>query len=212
MLMRQELEAVENFVKTHGGPVYAHAGWNLCRDGSAYCWKHMLGPAFRESRPGDEIRWLCLYKDDLANQTFAPPPGYQGQEARDWQRAARYEEGEQAFYEIRRLEALDQMSRGGLMMTDDVRRCLQTRAEAPPWSWRRRVRTLLQSLSAWRSGHRKDAPHQGIRKETIIYWLGLQLDYARRQAQEEKEPCSQRQPKSTTPSTPPAAAAIAPPP
>jgi hypothetical protein len=210
--MRQELQAVEQFVRTHGGPVYAHGGWNICRDGSAYCYQHMLGPAFREGRPGDAIRWLCLYKDDLANQTWTVPEVYQGQQARDWLRAARYEEGEKAFSEIRRLEALDQMSRGGLMMTDDVRKCVQARAEAPSWTWRRRLKTLLQSLSAWRSGHRKDAPHMGINRENVIYWLGLQLDYARRQAQEEKEPCSQRQPKSTTPSTPSAATATAPPP
>jgi hypothetical protein len=210
--MRKELEAVEQFIRAHGGPVYPHGGWNLCRDGSAYCWQHMLGPAFRESRPGDEIRWLCLYKDDLPNQSFAPPQAYQGQEARDWQRAARYEEGEWAFHEIRRLEALDQLSRGGLLLTDDLRKCLRTRAEASPWTWRRRVLTLRQALTAWRSGHRQEVPHQGIRKETIIYWLELQLDYARQRAQEEKEPCSQRQPKSTTPSTPSTAAATAPPP
>jgi hypothetical protein len=211
--MRKELEEVEKFVATHGGPVYPHGGWNLCRDGSAYCWKHMLGPAFREGRPGDEIRWLCLYKDDLPNQTFAPPPGYQGQEARDWQRAARYEEGERAFHEIRRLEALDQMSRGGLMMTDDVRRCLQARAEAAPWTWRRRALTLRQSLTAWRSGHRQEVPHMGIKKENIIYWLELQLNFALQQrAKEEEATCSQRPPSSTTPSTPSTAAATAPPP
>jgi hypothetical protein len=210
--MRKELEAVEQFIKVHGGPVYAHGGWNICRDGSAYCWRHMLGPAFRESRPGDEIRWLCLYKDDIPNQSWPVPPQYQGQETLDWQRAARYEEGERAFYEIRRLEALDQLSRGGLLLTDDLRKCLRARAEAPPWSWRRRVRTLLQSLSSWRNGRRQDAPHQGIRKETIIYWLGLQLDYARRRAQEEEAPCSAPAPKSTTPSTPSTAAAAAPPP
>jgi hypothetical protein len=210
--MRQELEIVEQFVKAHGGPVYPHAGWNICRDGSAYCWRHMLGPAFRESRPGDEIRWWCLHKDAIPDQSFAPPQKYQGQEARDWQRAARYEDGEQAFHEIRRLEALDQLSRGGLLLTDDVRKQLQTRAEAAPWTWRRRVRTLLQSLSAWRSGHRQEVPHQGIRKETIIYWLGLQLAYARQRAQEEESPCSAPAPKSATPSTPSAAAAAAPPP
>jgi hypothetical protein len=210
--MRKELEAVEDFIRAHGGPVYPHGGWNLCRDGAAYCWKHMLGPAFREGRPTDEIRWWCLYKDDIANQTFAPPQEYQGQQARDWQRAARYEEGERAFHEIRRLEALDQMSRGGLMMTDDVRRCLQQRAEGPAWSWRRRVLTLRQSLSAWRNGHRQEVPHQGIRKETIIYWLGLQLGFARSQAREEEAKCSAPAPKSATPSTPSAAAATAPPP
>jgi hypothetical protein len=210
--MRKELEIVEEFVRAHGGPVYPHGGWNICRDGSAYCWRHMLGPAFRESRPTDEIRWWCLHKDAISSQSLTAPPQYQGQEARDWQRAARYEEGERAFSEIRRLEALDQLSRGGLLLTDDLRKCLQARAAAPPWSWRRRVRTLLQSLSSWKSGHRQDVPHQGIRKETIIYWLGLQLDHARRQAQEEKAPCSQHQSKSSTPSTPPAAAATAPPP
>jgi hypothetical protein len=206
------MEAVENFVKAHGGPVYAHGGWNLCADGAAYCWRSMLGPAFREGRPGDLVRWLALYKDDLPNQTWTVPPPYQGQEARDWLRAARYEEGEWAFHEIRRFEALDQMSRGGLMMSDDVRKCVQARAEAPPWTWRRRVLTLRQSLSAWRSGHRQEVPHQGIRKENIIYWLGLQLDYARRQAQEEEAPCSAPAPKSTTPSTPSTAAAATPPP
>jgi hypothetical protein len=203
----------EEFIKTCAGgfPVYTgHDGWSYAKCGDAFTNRAYMSGLYREGRPGDEATWWRLHLEALAAQSRQVPLVYKDQESRDREVAAIYEQQEECRYELLRLDAAEKLRRGGLMMTDDVRKCLQARAEVLPWTWRRRIKTLLTAISAWRTGRRQDAPHMGIKRAEVVRWLLLQLDYARSRAREEL--CLPRAPKSTTPSTPSAAAAAAPPP